>query len=300
MRFSVVIPCYNSKDTIVKTVESVLAQTIKDFEIIVVNDGSTDDTDFDCLRKLGCLVLEQENGGVSRARNAGIKHANGDFICFLDSDDLWEKKHLEVLSKLIDKYPKCHFFCTSSVWLGVKGDFHPAMALSDYPEDFYCGNIFELLNSTRDSVIHTDCVCLRKTFIMENSLFFAEGVKNAEDSDMWLRCGVLSGIVISQKETALYLQKNSHASLGVSFVDNWVFLKRLEGIYNGKFSEEIKTACYKYMDRYFLFGSRYFAAKGDKKRGFELLKKVKYRNGKKYILTFLFILLPAFISSKFA
>ena len=114
---SIVIPLYNKAQAIQKTLDSVLAQTYKDFEIVVVDDGSTDgsaDVAEATLRKfrghptgygLEFSVIRKENGGVSSARNAGILAAKGEYVAFLDGDDLWHPEYLETLHQLICDYP---------------------------------------------------------------------------------------------------------------------------------------------------------------------------------------------------
>ena len=103
-KISVVIPTYNRAQTIMRAINSVLSQTLPAFEILVVDDGSSDGTK-ELLQAHGFFnkktkalekkYLVQENSGVSSARNLGIKNANGDFIAFLDSDDAWSKRKLE-------------------------------------------------------------------------------------------------------------------------------------------------------------------------------------------------------------
>ena len=107
MLFSVVIPLYNKRDYIKETIESVLLQTYTDFEIIVVNDSSTDDSlaivqSFNDSR---IRIYTKPNGGVSDTRNYGLKKALGEYICFLDADDLWTSEYLYNLHCIILKYP---------------------------------------------------------------------------------------------------------------------------------------------------------------------------------------------------
>lgn len=102
---SVVIPCYNDKDYIKETLESVLHQTFNDFEVIIVDDGSNDETK-EVLSKLKSekvIILEQENGGLSNARNNGFKKAIGKYVLTIDSDDTVEKSFLEKAVAILDK-----------------------------------------------------------------------------------------------------------------------------------------------------------------------------------------------------
>ena len=111
--FSVVIPLYNKADTIERTLRSVQAQKCRDFELIVVNDGSTDNS-LEVVRNLSneipLQIIDKPNGGVSSARNAGACASKGRFIALLDGDDVWFPEHLERLEKAIHKYPEVKFF----------------------------------------------------------------------------------------------------------------------------------------------------------------------------------------------
>ena len=105
-KVSVVIPTYNRADKVSATVESVLAQTFSDLEVIVVDDGSSDDTEQVLRQAFGDRIryYAQVNQGVSVARNKGIEEARGEWIAFLDSDDLWEKDKLEWQFKALDQF----------------------------------------------------------------------------------------------------------------------------------------------------------------------------------------------------
>ena len=107
MRFSIIVPAYNVQDYIVSCIDSILKQSFKDYEIILVNDGSTDATFEHCeelSKKNGCIKLvNKENGGLSSARNEGIRKAEGDYLLFLDGDDFWrDDDFLENLNFIIE------------------------------------------------------------------------------------------------------------------------------------------------------------------------------------------------------
>jgi glycosyltransferase involved in cell wall biosynthesis len=106
--FSVVIPLHNKEKSISSAIESVLSQNFKSFELIIINDGSTDAS----RERAGCFsdsriqIIDQENMGVSAARNRGIKAASYPYLAFLDGDDLWEPEYLETQKELIQDYPE--------------------------------------------------------------------------------------------------------------------------------------------------------------------------------------------------
>ena len=108
MRFSVIVPVYNVEDYLETCVASVIAQTCRDYEIILVDDGSTDHSAAMCdqlARQHHCRVIHQKNGGLGAARNTGIEAAQGDYLFFLDSDDFISPDTLQGLSEEMDRVP---------------------------------------------------------------------------------------------------------------------------------------------------------------------------------------------------
>ncbi len=139
-RFSIILPTYNRRDVIMRAVDSVLAQSFGDFELVVIDDGSTDGTR-DRLAGLDprIQVIAQENAGVGAARNVGLAAARGALVAFLDSDDEWPPFHLELASAFFDAFPG-EAICAAEMWedFGVGehvkhfrvelGDWYPATA----------------------------------------------------------------------------------------------------------------------------------------------------------------------------
>jgi glycosyltransferase involved in cell wall biosynthesis len=105
---SVVVPAYNAERTILETIASVQQQTFSDFELIVINDGSTDGTleQLNTVKDPRLKVFSYENGGISVARNRGIAQATGEFIAFLDADDLWTPDKLELQLAALQQHPE--------------------------------------------------------------------------------------------------------------------------------------------------------------------------------------------------
>src|SRR5690606_15825103 len=115
--FSVVIPVYNKELSVTNTINSVLDQTFKEPEVIIVNDGSTDNS-LEIVQQSKddrIRIIDKPTEGVSSARNRVIKEAKYDWICFLDADDLWEDNHLQVLNDMIADYRQYKVFCTSYI-----------------------------------------------------------------------------------------------------------------------------------------------------------------------------------------
>lgn len=148
-QFSIVIACYNSSSTIVETLESALAQTIRDFEIIVVDDGSTDDGP-DKISKLAkteprLTLIRQSNAGVSASRNRGVRASRGEYVAFLDADDLWDPSYLATHKHRLDSDASLGVSFSVARYIDAKGedtgqisrpkliDLHPAEILATNP-----------------------------------------------------------------------------------------------------------------------------------------------------------------------
>lgn len=199
---SVIIPTFNRKETLGRAVESVLCQTYSDIELIVVDDGSTDDSQ--ALVKesyCGIKYIYQKNQGVSAARNVGISHANGEWIAFLDSDDEWLPNKLEKQMGLLNSQPDylvCH---TEEIWIrnGVRVNQmkkHKKHGGWIFP---YCLPL--CLMSPSSIVIH------RRVF---NEVgLFDESLFACEDYDLWLRITARYPVLFHQ--TPLILKYGGHS-----------------------------------------------------------------------------------------
>ena len=148
MKFSVIIPLYNKAPYVQKALESVFAQTYTDFELIIVNDGSTDDSAAiaeECLHTshlspLAFRLITQENSGVSAARNNGVSVSSGEYIAFLDADDWWAPTFLEKMAQLIEDYPDVGLYASNYYYHKdgrniVKVDI--PTGYFNYPQEYY-------------------------------------------------------------------------------------------------------------------------------------------------------------------
>ena len=110
---SIIVPAYNAEKFLEGTVSSILEQTFKEFELILINDGSTDASGLFCdeyaIKDTRIKVFHTENGGVSSARNVGLQNAKGEWICFVDSDDFLQLNFLEVFNKVMDENNESDF-----------------------------------------------------------------------------------------------------------------------------------------------------------------------------------------------
>ena len=180
MKISVVIPTYNRIALVERAIDSVLRQSIKPFDIIVVDDGSDDGTSEMIQKKYRSInLVQQQNSGVSAARNNGIKHAKGDWISLLDSDDEWTEKKLENQVDRLIKNPDYHFCHTNEIWIrnGVRVN-------QKKRHQKYGGYIFDkCLDLCRISPSST----LFKKNILEHVGWFDTQLPVCEDYDLWLR-----------------------------------------------------------------------------------------------------------------
>ncbi len=187
---SVVIPLYNKGPYIARALNSVLAQTVRDFEVIVVDDGSTDDG-AEVVRGFAdprIRLIRQENRGVSAARNRGIEAARGELVAFLDADDEWMPGHLEALLRLRDKYPRAGAYGTA--YLLKEKDSAPQgpRFSADIPPEPWEGL---LPNYYRDAIrgtppISSSIVAVPKCILHEMG-GFDTGAWYGEDVDLWGR-----------------------------------------------------------------------------------------------------------------
>jgi tetratricopeptide (TPR) repeat protein len=179
-RVSVIIPAYNQGCYLVSAIESVLAQTYQDFEIVVVDDGSTDNTAEVAQRYSDPRVryVYQENRGLSAARNTGIRHSAGEFLSFLDSDDLFLPEKLELLTAVLDDRSDVGFVAGQAQPIDEQGKPTGKLFATPLPE-----NGRELLNG---NPLHVGSVLLRREW-QERVGFFDESLRSYEDWDMWLR-----------------------------------------------------------------------------------------------------------------
>lgn len=202
---SVVIPLYNKKESIAHTLECVLKQTYQDFEVVVVDDGSTDGSAeiVEGVNDGRIRLIRQENGGVSAARNRGIKEAKSEYIAFLDADDEWKPDHLETLVGLIEKYPQCGAYSTNYEF--NQGEKVKPTILNKIPfdgEDGVLSNYFEVASCSHPPM-WTSAVCVKKSLMNEIG-GFPIGIAAGEDLLTWARIAVKTKWAYSIKATAVY------------------------------------------------------------------------------------------------
>ncbi len=199
-QISVVIPAYNAARWIAETVESVLAQTFQDFEIIVVDDGSTDETAAAVAKFKRVKCIHQVNGGLSSARNAGIRAAMGEYIAFIDADDLWVHDKLDAQMALLKQ--------TGLAWV-----YSDAYAFDSETRSFlfeFSQMRYQHEGDVLQSLLLEDFIPMPtpilKRHVFDEVGFFTEdtNLHSAEDWDMWLRTAAKYPVGFVKRPLAMY------------------------------------------------------------------------------------------------
>lgn len=204
--FSIVIPLYNKQKDIAATLQSVFAQTFADYEVIIVNDGSTDGSESEVLQfdDNRIVYIKTENRGVSQARNLGMEKARGEYIAFLDADDYWFPGHLETLQQLITKYPKAGLYATNYRFAypnGILVDTDFSSLGSNFSG--IVDNVFK--HSLKNRLTWTSSVAVKRDVFGKVGLFDTSITLGAgEDTDMWIRIAIKYPVVFTTKVTAHY------------------------------------------------------------------------------------------------
>ncbi|MBS2098232.1 glycosyltransferase family 2 protein [Carboxylicivirga linearis] len=202
--FSVVIPLYNKERDIEHTIQSVLKQEFTSFELIIVNDGSTD-SGLEVVNsivddRLFCYTIK--NSGPSIARNFGVEKAKSEYIVFLDADDIWYPQHLKKLKQLINNKYEVSWYCTGYEYMLEGKSTYPmnVSLMLDSKNSYGVCDYFE--NSLSDSLVSTSSVCLKKEFFMMLGGFNPK-YDTGQDTDLWIRAGLVSQLAYINRITVV-------------------------------------------------------------------------------------------------
>lgn len=204
---SVIIPLYNKERQIRATLESVLNQSYTDFEIVVVDDGSTDGSTaiVESVQDARLRLIRQENGGVSAARNRGIREARGEYVAFLDADDLWELDFLKTLHQLSVEYPSCSVYACNYDFVSPDGTHRPTIIrrLPFTGEHGILSNYFEVASCSHPP-LWTSALMVRKE-ALQAIRGFPLGIKSGEDLLTWARLACRFPIAYSKRVLASFI-----------------------------------------------------------------------------------------------
>lgn len=225
--FSIIIPLYNKEDFIENTIKSVLAQTFQDFEIIIVNDGSTDKSEEKILLFKDSRIHYycKENEGASTARNYGIEKANAEFITFLDADDYWYPTFLETMFTNSSKVPNQKVFSGAIEFETSKKTIPAQYSISKTNEDFEIVNYFKA--SLKETVLCTSCAVFHKS-VFDKVGNFDTKIKSGQDTDLWVRIGLIYPVVFSWKILARYVYDSKSLSKNTKFITEKMDFSKFE------------------------------------------------------------------------
>lgn len=201
-KYSIIVPLYNKGEFIVKTVQAILQQTYSNFELIIVNDGSSDNGPelLNSIEDSRLILIDKENGGVSSARNLGITKASGEWITFMDADDIMYPFALETYENVMQNHPNSDVIVAATDQSQKK---YPSTNEIKIIEDYDYENAASYARHGF-SLVNTDCICIRKT-LLDQVGYFNEEYTHGEDQDLWKRLSESSHFVKIDKAIALYV-----------------------------------------------------------------------------------------------
>lgn len=299
MNISVVIPLFNKEKHIQRAITSVLGQTHQDFELVIVDDGSTDGSyeAANAIKDPRMRFIRQENKGVSVARNRGVAEAKYDWVAFLDADDEWLPEFLEKISELISQFPGCGMYGSSHYRVTSGNILTVSARLSEMPigwkgvfED-YCSQIGDVLP------YHSSAVLLSKSSLTIAG-GFPENLRIWEDTDTWMRVALNYGAAFINIPLAIY-HVESEDRTKVEPADFQKILEKWQQMLNSNKIPQKYSASFKenFLARYQFMFAKYYLKKYNLQMAKRLLKQIpvssRYFNQSKKIMRCLNI--PAII-----
>lgn len=203
-KFSVVIPVYNKARFLAETLDSVVKQRFEDIEVLLLDDGSTDNS-YEIMesytRDPRFRIFQQENRGVSASRNYLIEKASAPYIALLDADDLWHPDYLQLQHQMVQTYPEARVFATASK---IKRGNTSQPRSYNLPEGFGAHGLMDYFEgSTLDSLLHSSTTVLHKEVFREVGNY-NEAYRSGEDTDLYVRIGLKYPVVFNKKVLVTY------------------------------------------------------------------------------------------------
>lgn len=279
-RISVVIPLFNKEAHIADTIKSIINQTMSAFEIIVVDDGSTDKgpeiaAGFDKVR-----VIKQENGGVSRARNMGVSHSRGDFVAFIDADDEWLPHFLEEIIHLICTFPKATIFTTGYQFCIDNGKFQqPKIRLTKPTTQPHILTDYFAVGAKGALPFVMSSIAVNKLALNKIGLFPVDEPMG-EDQDFFCRAALKGTIAYTPRILALYhLETTNRACVNNIPDKECPFSLRLRDWAETESNEELKEDIYLYCAAHIIYLASLNVRAGNFSVAYKLLQeKITYKH----------------------
>lgn len=296
MEFSVVIPLYNKDKHITRAINSVLNQSYRKFEIIVVDDGSTDSGVIE-VKKINdsrIRLVQQINLGVSSARNKGISLAKYNFVGFLDADDAWKPDFLETIYFLIKKYPEAGAFATAYEIINNVSKKSIPKSILNVPEGWegIIDDYFRL--ALKSPLISASSVVIPKKIFNKVGLF-REELKRGEDLEMWCRIALDYDIAFSNKVCATYFQNADNRACNRKAVLSESFSNYAEDILKiGRNAKNYSFYFEEYAIEKIISKARFYINENKRRDARKLLYKYRYTkyNKKALMKTYMLSWLP--------
>jgi glycosyltransferase involved in cell wall biosynthesis len=278
MKISIVIPLYNKEKSILRAINSVLNQSEQDFELIVVNDGSTDQSAALVAAKISdnkkIRLFDQENSGASAARNRGVAEAQSDLIAFLDADDEWLPDFIKTILDLRAQFPEGNVFGTLYFFQDQIGRKFLPKTAALFENDARCV-LKDFLKFLRIGLpFNSSSFAVSKTAFREIG-GFPVGIKYREDVDLWIRLSLKHKIVYCNKPLAIYHQEaeNRACELFDYIIDEHYPAKNLARLLRNKeIPEHLKQSAIEYVAKYYLAHARYCLYHGNADKAREYLR----------------------------
>lgn len=297
--FSVIIPVYNKADTLGSAVDSVRAQSDSDWELIVVDDGSTDSPEKALApyrQDSRIRMVRQENQGVSVARNRGISLAKGEYLLFLDADDKWLPNRLAVIRKMIEQEPGAGIYCTAIRIENTGKNGRDNTAAFTRPGIWRETDLFRYMAGINGQIVTAIAGSCVSAEMVAKYGGFQPGVIIGEDTDFFLKIAAYCDVVLTGEVTAVYQQWLSTATKQNGMLDyDWYFMKREQTLLSDhRIPLEKRRNIRWMMDFFRVHMSRHYILDGNRKRGLELLRQVEKHpnNRKRRYLTAGMLLVP--------
>jgi glycosyltransferase involved in cell wall biosynthesis len=279
--FSAIIPLYNKQNTIQRAIRAVLAQTVQDFELIIVDDGSTDGSyaAASAISDPRIKIIRQENRGVSAARNRGVAEANCDWVAFLDADDEWLPEFLQKMLDLMAKFSQCRIFGCLYYRFDGKNTYTVTTSIANFPIGWEgeFDNYFEYINELIP--YNSSSVVISKESLVEIG-GLPENIPFMEDTDTWTRRALsYDSAFLNLPLTIYHLESDNRARFNrgslETLLDRWQ-----EWLSGGQVPERMKESFGEYLVRYRIFVIQNYLSQGNFSKARELLALTT--NSKRY------------------